>query len=67
MEKTYKELYLSGEIELEAIDDFVHKWNNDPSIELPLGKYLGLNEEEEDAYVSISEDALFDLLEAQRK
>ena len=30
-------------------------------------KFLGLNKEEETAWVEDSDDALFDLLEAQRK
>ena len=32
-----------------------------------LREYLGLNEEEEDAWVSIGEDALIEILEKQRK
>ena len=32
-----------------------------------LREYLGLNEEEEDAWVSIGEDALYELLEKQRQ
>ena len=35
--------------------------------ELTLAQYLGLNAEEEDAWVSISEEALKDLLDKQRK
>ena len=31
-----------------------------------LREYLGLNEEEEDAWVSIGEDALYELLEQQK-
>ena len=61
MSKTFKERYLSHEIELEAID-----WNNSDTEET-LAKFLGLNKEEETAWVEDSDDALFDLLEAQRK
>ena len=32
-----------------------------------LAQYLGLNEEEEDAWVSVSEEALKELLDKQRK
>ena len=35
--------------------------------ERTLAQYLGLNAEEEDAWVSISEDALRELLDKQRK
>lgn len=57
MEKNFKEKYLDGEIEFEAIDDYSYEWGmgND---ERTLAQYLGLNAEEEDAWVSVSEDAL---------
>lgn len=63
--KSFKELYLAGEIEFEAIDDYSYEWgmSND---ERTLAQYLGLNAEEEDAWVSDSEDALRALLDAQR-
>ena len=64
--KTFKERYLSHEIELEAIDDYIIEWNNSDTEET-LAKFLGLNKEEETAWVEDSDDALFDLLEAQRK
>ena len=64
--KTIKERYLSHEIELEAIDDYIIEWNNSDTEET-LAKFLGLNKEEETAWVEDSDDALFDLLEAQRK
>jgi len=35
--------------------------------ERTLAQYLGLNAEEEDAWVSISEDALRELLDKQRR
>lgn len=66
MSKTFKERYLSHEIELEAIDDCIIEWNNSDTEET-LAKFLGLNKEEETAWVEDSDDALFDLLEAQRK
>lgn len=66
MEKTYKQRYLDGEIEFEAIDDYSFEWGNsdDPRT---LCQYLGLNAEEEDAWVSVSEDALRELLDAQKE
>ena len=62
----YKERYLAGEIEFEAIDDYSYEWGmgDDPRT---LAQYLGLNEEEEDAWVSIGEDALRELLNRQKK
>lgn len=64
--KKFKELYLAGEVELEDIDTFVSKWNFSDET-CTLREYLGLNEEEEDAWISVSDEALFELLEAQRK
>lgn len=66
MEKTYKQRYLAGEIEFEAIDDYSFEWGNsdDPRT---LAQYLGLNAEEEDAWVSVSEDALRELLDSQKR
>lgn len=63
--KKFKELYLDGEIELEEIDDFVSRWNFSDET-CTLREYLGLNEEEEDAWISDSDEALFELLRAQK-
>ena len=38
--KTFKELYLAGEIEFEAIDDYVMEWGNSED-ERTLAQYLG--------------------------
>ena len=56
--KRFKELYLEGEAELEDIDRYVSQWNFSDE---------GLSEEEEDVWISDSDEALFELLEAQRK
>lgn len=64
--KTFKERYLSGEIPFETIDDLSYEWGMSDT-ELTLAKYLGLNAEEEDAWVSVSEDALRELLDKQKK
>lgn len=61
-EKTFKERYLKKEIEFEEIDDYVYEWGMSDTA-LTLREYLGLNEEEEDAWVSIGEDALRELLD----
>ena len=63
---TYKELYLAGEIEFEAIDDYSYEWGMSDD-NCTLAQFLGLNAEEEDAWVSVSEDALRALLDKQRK
>lgn len=64
--ETFKELYLAGKIEFEAIDDYSFEWGNsdDPRT---LAQFLGLNAEEEDAWVSVSEDALRELLDKQKR
>lgn len=65
MDKKFKELYLAGEVEFEAIDDYSYDWGNS---DYPgtLREYLGLNEEEEDVWVSVSEEALKELLDKQK-
>ena len=65
MEK-YKDRYLAGEIEFEEIDEYSHQWGISDD-ERTLAQYLGLNAEEEDAWISISEEALKSLLNKQRK
>lgn len=65
-EKSYKELYLAGEIEFEAIDDYSYEWGMGDD-ERTLAQYLGLNAQEEDAWISIGEDALIELLDKQKK
>ena len=62
----FKELYLAGEIEFEEIDEYSYQWGMSDD-ERTLARYLGLNEEEEDAWVSVGEDALRELLDAQKK
>lgn len=63
---TFKELYLSGQIEFEEIDRFIGRWNNSDD-ERTLANYLGLNEEEEDVWIEESDEALRDLLDSREK
>lgn len=63
--RNYKELYLAGEIAFEAIDDYSYEWGMSDD-ERTLAQYLGLNAEEEDAWVSVGEDALRELLDRQK-
>lgn len=66
LEKTFKEKYLADEVEFEEIDDYSQEWGlHDDS--MTLREYLGLNAEEEDAWVSISDEALKELLDKQRR
>lgn len=62
----FKERYLAGEIDFEEIDEYSYQWGMSDD-ERTLAQYLGLNEEEEEAWVSVGEDALRQLLEQQRK
>ncbi|MBQ7796357.1 MAG: hypothetical protein IJ374_07355 [Lachnospiraceae bacterium] len=62
---TFKEKYLAGEIEFEAIDDYIDIWNNSDD-ERTLAKFLGLNAEEEDVWIDDSDEALKELLDRQR-
>lgn len=64
--KKFKERYLAGEIAFEAIDDYSYEWGMS-DMECTLAQYLGLNAEEEDAWVSESEEALLALLDAQKE
>lgn len=61
----FKEKYLAGEIEFEEIDDYSYEWGMSDD-ERTLAQYLGLNAEEEDAWGSVSEDALRELLDKQK-
>lgn len=65
-EKKFKEKYLAGEITFEEIDDYSQDWgfSEEP---VTLREYLGLNEEEEDAWVSVGDEALRELLDRQKK
>ena len=66
MEKKFKEKYLAGEVEFEEIDDYSQDWgfSDEP---VTLREYLGLNAEEEDAWVSIGDEALKELLDRQKQ
>lgn len=62
----FKEKYLAGQIPFEEIDIYIQEWgeNEEPCT---LWEYLGLNEEEEDVWVSDSDEALMELLDKQKK
>lgn len=62
----FKDKYLSGEVEFEAIDDYSYEWGMSEE-ECTLAQFLGLNEEEEDTWISVGEDALKEMLDAQKR
>jgi len=62
---SFKERYLAGEIEFEEIDEYSYQWGMSDD-ERTLAQYLGLNAEEEEAWVSESEEALKTLLDNQK-
>ena len=63
---TFKEKYQAGEIEFEAIDDYVDEWNNSDD-ERTLAKSLGLNADEEDAWIDDGDEALKEMLDAGKQ
>ncbi len=63
--KTFKERYLAGEIAFEEIDDYTQKWGMSDET-CTLREYLGLNAEEEDIWISISDEALQEVLDRQK-
>ncbi|MEY8354772.1 hypothetical protein AALB39_15640 [Lachnospiraceae bacterium 54-53] len=61
----FKERYLAGEIEFEAIDDYIEEWNNSDTPET-LARFLGLDGEEEDVWIEESDEALKELLDRKK-
>ena len=65
-DETFKERYLSGEIPFEEIDRYVSRLNNSDDTRT-MAQYLGLNAEEEDVWIDVSDEALQDMLDSQKK
>ncbi len=65
-EKKFKERYLAGEAAFEEIDDYSQEWGFSDTTDT-LRAYLGLDEEEEDAWVSVGDEALKALLDRQKE
>lgn len=61
----FKEKYLAGELAFEAIDDYIEEWGNSDS-ELTLANYLGFTAQEEAVWIDDSDEALEEMLAAQR-
>lgn len=64
-DRKFKEKYLAGEISFEDIDDYSQEWGFS-DVPVTLREYLGLNAEEEDAWVSIGDEALKEMLDKQK-
>lgn len=62
----FKERYLAGEIPFEEIDLYIEEWGNSDET-CTLREYLGLNAEEEDVWISDSDEALLELLDSQKR
>ena len=62
---TFRERYLNGEADFEELFDLTDEWNFSDET-CTLREYLGLTEEEEDVWISESDDALFELLEKEK-
>lgn len=66
MKKKFKERYLAGESPFEEIDDETYEWGMSES-NVTLREYLGLNEEEEDLWITDGDEALEELLNRQKE
>lgn len=64
--KTFKEKYLAGEIEFEEIETYTHNWGISDET-CTLCEYLGLNADEEDVWISVSDEALQEMLDKEKK
>lgn len=61
----FKEQYLSGNISIDKLDDFVDEWHKNKSSDT-LQEYLGFNDDEYAAFVQ-GETVLKNMLDSQKK
>lgn len=61
----FRELYMNGELPFDAIFDYTDIWNTSDET-CTLREYLGLTAEEEDVWISESDEALEALLEKEK-
>ncbi len=61
----FRDRYMKGEASFEEIDALTEAWGFSDTTET-LREYLGLTEEEEDIWISESDEALEDLLTKER-
>ena len=64
-EKTFKEKSLAGEIEFDEIHSLTSRWGFSDTT-LTLREYLGLNADEEDVWIEVSDEALQEMLDKQK-
>lgn len=64
-EKTFKEKYLAGEIEFDEIHAYTGRRGFSDTTET-LREYLGLNAEEEDVWIDVSDEALQEMPDQQK-
>lgn len=62
----FRERYMAGEAEFEEIFDLTDEWNYSDE-ECTLREYLGLTAEEEDVWISESDEALEALMEKEKE
>ena len=65
-EKSFKEKYLAGEIEFDEIHRLTSRWGFSDTT-MTLREYLGLNADEEDVWIEVSDEALQEMLDKQKK
>ncbi|MGL5259110.1 MAG: hypothetical protein ACRC7V_03275 [Lachnospiraceae bacterium] len=65
MKNTFKEKYLNGEIDFYEIDEYIETWGMD-EIEGSLRTYIGITEQEEDAWINIGDEELKTILDSQK-
>lgn len=63
---TFREQYMNNEIEFDEIFDYTNKWNFSDDTRT-LREFLGLTAEEEDIWISDSDEALEDFMEQEKK
>lgn len=63
---TFRERFMAGEADFEEIFDLTSKWNFSDEI-CTLREYLGLTVQEEDVWISVSDEALEELMEKEKR
>ena len=63
---TFRERFINHETEFDEIFDLTHKWNFSDET-CTLREFLGLNAEEEDIWISESDEALEAFMEQERR
>lgn len=64
--KTFREKFMSGEAEFDEIFALTDRWNFSDDTRT-LREYLGLTADEEDVWISVSDEALEELMEQEKR